>query len=181
MRKHARTLEAAAFAWGFIEATIFFIVPDVLLSVSAASNARRAYTACLFATVGALLGGAVLWHLGEAVDWRALFDGLPAIDASMIAAARERLAADGPAALFAGVLTGTPYKVFVIEARDLGIGPGLFLAVSIPARLGRFLIVTAAAHLFCRATRHRLPESGQRTVLLGFWVVFYAAFFALMP
>ncbi len=181
MRMRTRALDLAALAWGFAEATIFFIVPDVLLSVAAASNARRAYTACLSATAGALLGGAVLWQLGDAIDWRVLFESLPALDAAMIANARDHLAAHGPAALFAGVLTGTPYKVFVIEARDLGIGLGLFLAVSIPARLGRFLVVTTAAQLFCRATRHRLPESGQRAVLLGFWLVFYAAFFALMP
>ena len=181
MPKRPRRLDIAALAWGFIEATVFFIVPDVLLSVATASNARRAYTACLYATAGALLGGAVLWQLGDTIDWRALFEKLPAIDAAMIAAAGERLAADGPVALFAGVLTGTPYKLFVIEARDLGIGLGPFLAASTPARLGRFVLVTAAAHLFCRVTRQRLPGSRQRAVLLGFWAVFYTAFFALMP
>lgn len=181
MPKPPRRLEIAALAWGFVEAMVFFIVPDVLLSVAASASAKRAYAACLYATAGALLGGAMLWQLGDAIDWRALFQGLPAVDASMVAAARERLASDGPVALFAGILTGTPYKIFVIEARDLGIGLGLFLAVSVPARLGRFLLVTAAAHAFCRVTRRRLPESRQRLFLLGSWVVFYAAFFSLMP
>ena len=44
-----------------------------------------------------------------------------------------------------------------------------------------WILVTAAAHAFCRVTRRRMPESRQRVFLLGFWVVFYAAFFSLMP
>ncbi|HEY5641691.1 MAG TPA: hypothetical protein VIS31_02345 [Woeseiaceae bacterium] len=176
-----RPLELGAAAWGFAEATVFFIVPDVLLSVAAVGRYRFALLACLWATAGALLGGLALWVLADADYWRALFAALPAMDENMIANAHARLAADGSSALFFGVLTGTPYKIFVIEARELGFPLLPFLLVSIPARLVRFAFVTSLAALFGHLTRRRIPGHQQRLIVIGFWVAFYAWFFSVMP
>ena len=181
MRMKHRPLELGAAAWGFAEATVFFIVPDVLLSVAAIGRYRRALLACLWATAGALLGGLALWVLADANDWRALFAALPAIDADMIRNANSRLATDGLAALFVGVLTGTPYKIFVIEARELGFSLLPFLLVSIPARLFRFLVVTSLAAAFERLTHRWMHRHTQRLMVIGFWIAFYAWFFSVMP
>jgi hypothetical protein len=41
--------------WAFAEATLFFIVPDVWLSLAGRENLRRGLMACLNALVGALV------------------------------------------------------------------------------------------------------------------------------
>ncbi len=56
--------------WGFAEATFFFIVPDVLLTLIALKNWRLATRACLWSLGGALIGGVHHVHLGRI---RALF------------------------------------------------------------------------------------------------------------
>lgn len=60
-------VNAAAFAWAFAEATFFFFVPDVFLSWIALDRARAAWIACLWATLGAVAGGAIMYMFG-AVD-----------------------------------------------------------------------------------------------------------------
>ena len=47
-------LRVAVAVWGFAEATLFFIVPDVLLSYVALKNLRAALLTCFIATGGAL-------------------------------------------------------------------------------------------------------------------------------
>jgi len=52
----------AAFLWGFAEATLFFIVPDVLLTLLAVRFGwRRAIMPLLFCLSGAVVGGAVFF------------------------------------------------------------------------------------------------------------------------
>lgn len=47
--------------WGFAEATFFFIIPDVILTLIAMHGLRRGMTACLIALFGAMLGGIVIY------------------------------------------------------------------------------------------------------------------------
>ena len=47
-----RRLYVVATLWGFAEATLFFVIPDVLLSYVALSRLRPALKACGFATLG---------------------------------------------------------------------------------------------------------------------------------
>src|SRR5437868_1692315 len=56
----------AALAWGYAEATLFFLVPDVLLSWVALRDPRAAGVACFWALAGALLGGATMYAWGAA-------------------------------------------------------------------------------------------------------------------
>jgi membrane protein YqaA with SNARE-associated domain len=54
-------LMAAAALWGFAEATLFFIVPDVLLSIIAVRRGRRpAWIAMAWTIAGAIAGGALM-------------------------------------------------------------------------------------------------------------------------
>ena len=72
--------------WGFAEATLFFLVPDVLLSAIALRRGRLAGVACLVALLGALPGGALLYRWGERepVAARRALDRLPAISTTTI-------------------------------------------------------------------------------------------------
>ena len=50
-----------AFLWGWSEATLFFIVPDILLTLLALRSLRTALVACVWASVGAIVGGAMTY------------------------------------------------------------------------------------------------------------------------
>lgn len=179
--KIARTNGLAAL-WGFAEATVFFIVPDVLLTWIALQSYKRAFIACVWALGGALLGGSILWFIGgnDPDPARALFSSLPGIDRAMISSVTSQMEDDGLAALFIGPIIGTPYKLYAVEAGNLDIGLVAFLLVSIPARLMRF----AFAVLFAGAISHVLHKWFPLSVLRGghivAWIVFYTWYFHVM-
>lgn len=171
-------------AWGFAEATLFFIVPDVWLTLIAVRRGiRPALRACLFALAGALAGGAVMFGLGVAdLDaGRGVLDRIPAISPAMIAAVGEALAAQGVGALFVGPLAGIPYKIYAVEAAAAGIGAATFLAASIPARLARFVLLVLVAGGLSRALERRLSRRATTGLLLAVWSVFYAVYLTVVP
>lgn len=174
---------ALAFVWGFAEATLFFIVPDVLLSWLALRNLKHALVSCLYSLTGALLGGGVMWTVGhsDADAWRALFASLPAIDDDMITSVRSQLENSGLLSIFWGPLSGTPYKIYALEAGSLNFGLATFLLVSIPARLIRFVAIVVVVSQLGRFLDSRL-NLGQRQLLLAVcWSGFYSWYFYIMP
>jgi hypothetical protein len=56
----AMTLRLLALIWGFAEATVFFVVPDVLLTAIPVRDLRAASLACFLALLGALAGGTLM-------------------------------------------------------------------------------------------------------------------------
>jgi len=180
-----QTLNLAAFAWGVAEGTLFFIVPDVLLSfIGLRRGAQPAFIACLAAAIGAALGGVVM-YAWSAQDPAGVYDlvlHVPAISGDMGEAARTAMAEQGWfAATLEGPLSRTPYKVYAVLAPQAGAPLWLFAAASILARLPRFLIVSMACALI---SRYGAPRFGMatltRALALG-WVLFYVGFFALTP
>lgn len=174
--------KALGFLWGLAEATVFFIVPDVVLSWFALQGLRRALVACLFALLGAVVGGSVTWLVAsnEPDALRSIFVSLPAIDIAMITDVRRQLQTDGLMAVFFGPLTGTPYKIYALEAADLKLNYAVFLLISIPARLIRFVLVTSLVAGLNRLLEGRLSLSSRRASLLVCWAAFYAWYFHLM-
>lgn len=172
-----------ALAWGFAEATLFFIVPDVLLSWFALRSRKFALLACLWAAAGALLGGTVLWFMGNENPQpiREVFNYLPAITANMISDVRAQIEEIGLVALFVGPLVGTPYKIYALETASLGYGLGIFLLISLPARLLRFAVVSFAAGTIAKALQPKLSQRHLRTIHLVFWLLLYGFYFSLMP
>ena len=59
------TANLIAFFWGLAEATLFFIVPDVALSVVALKGVDIGLVACLYAMGGALVGGTIMYYWGR--------------------------------------------------------------------------------------------------------------------
>lgn len=156
---------AATALWGFAEATLFFIVPDVLLTyVGLTRGPKSAAAASLFAAAGAAVGA------------------VPAIGEAMAAAADNAVEAHGWfAATMLGPLTSTPYKLYAVLAPHAGAPLALFALASIAARLLRFLIVGVAVALIGRWLEPRLGRQALLWVLAIAWIAFYAAFFALVP
>jgi hypothetical protein len=50
--------------WGLAEATLFFIVPDVWLSLAGRQQLKSGLQACLWALAGPLAGGALVYVWG---------------------------------------------------------------------------------------------------------------------
>jgi len=181
LRKHA--LDIAALVWGVAEATLFFFVPDVLLSyIGLKRGVKDAARASLIAAIGAALGGVLmyLWSAADPAAARAAVLAVPAISEAMVARAADAAAGNWFTATFLGPLTSTPFKVYAILAPHAGAGVPMFALAGIIARLPRFLIVSIGVALIGRALTPRVSPRVQTWLLAGAWLLFYAAFFALM-
>jgi membrane protein YqaA with SNARE-associated domain len=175
-------LRLAAAFWAFAEATLFFIVPDVLLSLAVVARGwRAALDASLWATVGALLGGVAMYLWGEA-DLQGAVTALhliPAISQGMVAQAQQDLAEQGFIALFRAGVTGVPYKIFAAGAPNAGIDLVPFLLASAAARLGRFLLAVTGAAMINGLLARRLTRRSRLALIAGSWVLFYALYWSL--
>jgi hypothetical protein len=182
MKKHA--LNIAAFVWGVAEATLFFIVPDVILSyIGLKRGPRAAGIASLYAAIGAGAGGAImyLWSASDPEAARASVLAVPAISETMAAHAAAAMEQNWFVATFLGPLTSSPFKLYAVLAPHAGASLPAFALASIAARLPRFLIVSIGVALIGRALSRWLSERQRLWVLIGAWLLFYAVFFALMP
>lgn len=172
---------ALAGLWGLAEATLFFVVPDVLYTLVAAFRPARALAHVGAATGGALLGGALMfaWSSGDPARARAVVAGVPAVGQRMLDDTEERLRARGSLALFDRPLGGVPYKVYAVLAPE-HFSPGRFLLLSPLARLERFAPAWLAFTLLWALTRHA-RERGR--LVLGIhalaWAVIYVYYWFL--
>ncbi|MGH3434135.1 MAG: hypothetical protein ACRDQB_15000 [Thermocrispum sp.] len=175
-------LRLAAAAWGLAEATLFFIVPDVLLTAVALRDRETALRCCLWTLGGALLGGALMFawatHAPEAAV--ASVDHVPAVTEQMLTRVQSGLADSGVLAMFLGPLSGTPYKLYAVFAPAAGIGLPAFLLISIPARLIRFVLVVLLTNLTARTLLKRRSSRTRLALVMGFWITFYALYFAVL-
>jgi membrane protein YqaA with SNARE-associated domain len=167
----------AAGLWGFAEATLFFVVPDVLLSATALRNPRSALRGCAIATLGAMIGGAVMYHWGATRPEVAvpIVAAVPAVGTAMMENAAAAMHERGVIAPILGPLTATPYKVYAVQAAAAGIPLWLFMVISPIARLPRFLLATLLAAGAARA----LPRASSRT-LFGIWAATWIAIYAFL-
>lgn len=172
-----------AAAWGFAEATAFFIVPDVWLSAVALRSPRRGLRCVVPATVGALAGAVLTRHWGARVpaagSARALAT-LPGISPAMVARVERRFARHPRRALVTGPLSGTPYKIYARTAGLQDYPLSVFLVWSVPARTPRFLLVTGTVGALGVAGRRYFPRAPAwlRWGTFGAgWAGFYTWFF----
>lgn len=169
--------------WGFAEATLFFLVPDVLLTwIAVRHGTRQAVTASFAAVAGAVLGGVLMymWGVQDPALARTVVGAVPAISATMTSEVSADLQKGGATAIFAGGFTGVPYKIYAVESGAAGIGMAWFLLATLVARLTRFLgsilLVTGLAWLMAQRFA---PATINRMLIIG-WIGFYAGYFAMM-
>lgn len=178
----SRAAAALALVWGFAEATLFFIVPDVLLTAVSCRALRPALRATVAAVAGALAGGAAMYAMGRAAPEaaRMLLDHIPAISPDLISSVERQIGERGIVAVLLGPLRGTPYKIYAAEWGARGGSLMSFLLISVPARAVRFLLAAFAA----RAIAHFIkPLTGGRAkaelmILAIIWAAFYIFYFA---
>ncbi|PHX72433.1 MAG: hypothetical protein CK548_04130 [Opitutia bacterium] len=179
---HAFSAHVLAFVWGLAEATVFFIVPDVLLTRLALGDFRRALFACLWAVAGALVGGTALWFAARhdaAQFFLNAFDRLPGISRGLIVRTAQALDTDGLSALATGALSGQPYKLYAVHAGAQDIPLTGFLIVSAVACFVRFTLTATVAWLASRKLRH-LPEASRLRLHLYCWLIIYSCYFVVM-
>ncbi len=165
------------FLWGFAEGTLFFIIPDVLLSWASLTGVR-----CGFKTLGAILAGSIVaglcmysWSESQPAFSRTVVASVPFVRARMFDKVQEDYRAHGVAGMLDGPGSGIPYKVYAVLAPSV-CNPISFALVSIPARLERlalsWLVFTALGWLGGRWIRNH-PRLA--TLLFGsVWTLIYA-------
>jgi len=166
-----------AFLWGLAEATMFFIIPDVLLSFVAILAWRRSWRHILAATAGALAGGALLFHWAvvDPAQAHRVVLRVPFVRESMLVKVENGFRNQGLAAVFFGSVSGTPYKLYAVEA-PIFCRLGTFLIVTPPARAVRFFLVwlvSGAAAVWLRNRRGWRTESLLR-LHAATWIAVYA-------
>jgi hypothetical protein len=176
-------LNLVALLWAFAEATLFFVVPDVWLTIVAVRRGvRTAMVACGVAALGAVAGGAVmyLWAAADAGAAQATVAAVPFVPPAMIERAAAALRTDGVLAMVFGAFAGVPYKIYAVEAPGAGVSLALFLAASVPARLFRFLLLSGMAAAFAALFDGWLSKRAVLAIVLVLWVLFYAGYWALV-
>jgi membrane protein YqaA with SNARE-associated domain len=174
---------ALLFAWGFAEATVFFVVADVGVSwIAVRHGLKAALGAALAAAAGAVLGIALLyiWSAREPVAAVALVDAVPFVTDELIERMRDHLAEQGVAAVLIAGVTGVPIKIAAVLAAGLGIGPAPFLLFGAAQRLERFLTVALLAWFVARLLRRRLSERSLTALWAAFWILFYALYWTAL-
>ncbi len=176
-------IRLVALAWGFAEATLFFVLPDVWISWVALRATRDGLVASGWAVTGALVGGASTYLVArqDAAGVLAAFDWLPAIGDALFMRVAHELEAIGLVSVMIGPFTGAPYKLYAAQAPAAGIALWEFMAISVPARGLRFVLV---ALVFSKVAEWAAPRIGAmrvRACWLGFWVLGYAVYWSVTP
>ena len=172
----------AAAAWGMAEASFFFIVPDVLLTLAVLRlGPWRAVRLAVVAALAAALTGGVLWGWAghdAAAAHRAMLH-VPAVGPDLLARVAWEFDHDWPLKLTLGAMTGAPYKLYAVEAGARHIALLPFLAVSFAARLLRFLLTIAVAAAGRALTIRLGRTSWQMPGWAIAWLIVYAVYFTI--
>ena len=179
-RTHWLAVYAGAVIWGAAESTLFFVVPDVLITWVALRSRRHALACCALALAGALAGGAVMYHWGR-VDPGGVHAALlhvPAIDAQLIDIARRVLQAHPAVALIGGAFNGVPYKLFAAQAPQAGVSLATLLLLTLPARGLRFVLLALLSNAAASWLRQRTGPRVVAGLWLAAWVVEYAFYWS---
>lgn len=171
-----------AAAWGFAEATFFFVVPDVWTSWVGLRKPKRALATTVSALAGALIGGVATYTWGRQIpasSSRSALLKVPAVTAGMVSKVEQDVASSGHQSLMGGPTRGVPYKLYARASGSQHKSLVSFLAWSIPARILRFLAVTLLASGITAGTRKMwpsVPEKLVNTIFFACWGGFYIWF-----
>jgi len=167
-----------ALVWGFAEGTLFFILPDVPLSLAAMFRPRRALIHLTAIVAGALLAGAAMFSwAARGPAARNAVAHVPLVTPAMFERAEHDFREFGVWAASKGPARGIPYKVYAVEAPE-HVKLGAFLLITIPARVWRLIVVWvgfAGAGMLLRRLRRTSVAPALHAV---FWIVVYAVYWA---
>ena len=168
---------SAALAWGFAEGTLFFVVPDVLFTLTTLLRPKRGLLQLVTAVLGATVAGGVMyaWAASAPEQARVAVASVSHVGERMIAATELHWKEHGLRALFDNPLGGVPYKVYAVLA-PARMPAGQFLLLSVPMRAERMLLSWVPFALV-RLLVERFGERRRRIALAlhaTFWIALYA-------
>lgn len=164
--------------WGFAEAIVFPVVPDVGIGLLALVAPRRALPLLVALVVGALAGTAVLYALAVAAPdaVRSMLLALPGIQESMLLEARVVVAGGDPMSI-AQLGPGTPLKVYTYA---WAAGPATPIALAVGTvlnrltRIGPGLLLLAVVGRFAPGFLRRHDR-----LVLAAYAAFYVVSYAI--
>jgi hypothetical protein len=169
------------FVWGLAEGTLFFLIPDIVLSWASLAGAKSGIK-----ILGAILAGAVVaglcmytWAVWQPNSARSAVASVPFVRARMFNKVEADYRAHGVSGIFYTLGTGIPYKVYAVLAPPIST-PVTWAFVSVLARLERmalsWLIPTFLGWFLKRWIRgHRHLTT---VLFAGFWIVTYAIYWS---
>ena len=172
-------LPGFAFIWGLSEATLFFLVPDVILGWVILFERRNVIRCYGLALVGACVGGAIMYYWGanDLPGLQRILDRVPAISMDMINQTAYAMEESSIAAMMKGSVTGVPYKIFAANASSANLSVGVFLLLSVPARLARWILFGLITWSSQKTFLQSLSTNNLKITYLSFWLLFYIFFF----
>lgn len=174
-----------AWLWGFAEATLFFVVPDVLFTRTLLSSMRRGWLGFALAILGAVMAGAVMysWSAAAPVQARTAVAAVPFLGEKIIVPTERLWNEEGTLGLFKNPLGGVPYKVPAILA-PAHVSLAEFLLISIPLRAERMILsmvvfvpIAMWVHAGRESTARRRTIA--RWIHAGFWTLVYAVYWTI--
>jgi hypothetical protein len=173
----------AAAAWGFAEGTLFFVMPDLIITLTALFSIRHSLKQIATAVAGALVGGMLLYGLAaqNPASAKSMVLGVPFVKHRMFETVDREFRTVGAWAPCKGPTSGIPYKVYAVEATR-HINWFLFLLVSIPARLERLVITWALfAALGRLCGRYIAAHPGSAITFHAlYWVAVYGFYWSVI-
>jgi len=168
---------AAGFIWGLAEGSFFFVVPDVFITAVALFSFKASFRQIVAVLLGSVIAGSLLfaWGIQDPDKAQRAVAHVPFLSPAMIEQVDKDFDKYGIWALCKGPISGIPYKAYSVKAGSRVSWPA-FLAVSIPARLGRFLLMWALCSALCFPIRSKILErpGWALTAHLVLWSIFYA-------
>jgi len=168
--------DAIAGGWGFAEAVLWFIIPDVYISlVGVRHGLRAALRLTAIAVVGAILGGIVTYQWGvlSPDTAQAAMVRLPGVDTAMVEEVSANVSSAGSIALLEGPTRAEPYKLYALAAGEHRTGVIELALWTIPGRAIRFLISSLIAAAVGVAGRRFLNQRAAVALWAVFWVLAY--------
>jgi membrane protein YqaA with SNARE-associated domain len=169
--------------WGFAEATLFFLVPDILLTAAALFSPKRSFVQMLAVLIGALLGGALMYTAADKFpdESQSMLLAVPFIKVRLLDKAEGQMQDHGLWAMCLGALSGIPYKVYAVASPRYGPFEK-FMAISVPARLGRLFFSWSIASLLGVLFRRQIDESPPAALglLIICWIGFYTYYWSVI-
>jgi membrane protein YqaA with SNARE-associated domain len=172
----------AAALWGVAEATVFFVVPDVILTYATVRHGWRVGARlAVVAAAAAAVAGIGMWFWGrlDSVSARHVMLMIPGIGPDLLVRTSREMGGFWPLNLFIGALTGVPYKLYAVAAGAHAVPVGWFAVASYVARFGRFAFSVGITWLGLDAVARLGLLRWRYYILTAGWVILYAVYYTL--
>ena len=107
-------------------------------------------------------------------------DRVPFVPTASIGRVRDQLERQGAPAVVAGAWMGRPYKLYAVQAAAAGMSAAELLAITVPARLLRFVFLAVVAHLLGGTIRARWGDRWAFGIWALAWTLNYALYWTAM-